>query len=86
MSLINDTSALTHQAVSAEARTRLSERRTALDPVALLHTIREAQSALTALTAPELRLHPKTRAWSSFWSVCPTSGAGMKRILLGSVR
>ena len=44
-----------HEAVSTDTKAWLGERRGALDPVALLHTIREAQSALTALTAPELR-------------------------------
>ena len=44
-----------HEAVSVEAKAALSERRAALDPVALLHAIREAQSALAAIVAPELR-------------------------------
>ena len=44
-----------HEAVSAEAKAALSERGAALDPVALLHAIREAQSALAALVSPELR-------------------------------
>ena len=41
-----------HDAVSAAAIAALSERRAALDPVALLHAIREVQSALAALVVP----------------------------------
>ena len=48
-----------HEAVRAEAKSKLSERRTTLDPVALLHTIREAQSALTAIVSPEVRPTPR---------------------------
>ena len=44
-----------HESVSAEAAAALAERRAALDPVALLHAIREAQSALAAIVSPELR-------------------------------
>ena len=60
-----------HEAVSTEARTRLSERRTALDPVALLHTIREAQSALTSLTVPELRPTPHGESLEQFLASLP---------------
>ncbi len=44
---------LAHNAVSPETRQALRERREELDPVALLHTIREAQSALAAIVHPE---------------------------------
>ena len=44
-----------HDAVSVEMKAALSEYRVQLDPVALLHAIREAQSALAALVSPELR-------------------------------
>ena len=47
--------AIRHEAVSAEAKAALIERRGTLDPVALLHTIREAQSALVAIVSPEIR-------------------------------
>ena len=60
-----------HEAVSDDARARLGERRTALDPVALLHTIREAQSALTALTAPELRPTPHGESLEQFLANLP---------------
>ena len=49
----------------------LSERRATLDPVALLHSIREAQSALTALTAPELRPTPQGESLEQFLSSLP---------------
>ena len=57
---------LRHEAVSDEAKAMLSERRATLDPVALLHSIREAQSALTALTAPELRPTPQGESLEQF--------------------
>ena len=41
-----------HDTVSAKLMAKLSEFRAGLDPVALLHTIREAQSALVAVTSP----------------------------------
>ncbi len=51
--------ALWHDAVSIEAKTTLSERRATLDPVVLLHTIREAQSALASIVFPELGSDPR---------------------------
>ena len=60
-----------HEAVSDDARARLGERRAALDPVALLHTIREAQSALTALTAPELKPTPQGESLEQFLASLP---------------
>ncbi len=44
---------LAHEAVSAHIKSALREHRDRLDPVALLHTIREAQSALAAIARPE---------------------------------
>ena len=41
-----------HDAFSAEAKAAVSERRATLDPVALLHAIREAQSALRGARVP----------------------------------
>ena len=60
-----------HETVSDDARARLVERRAALDPVALLHTIREAQSALAALTAPELRPTPHGESLEQFLASLP---------------
>ncbi len=48
-----------HGAVSAEEEAILAKRRATLDPMALLHTIREAQSALAAIVSPELRPTPQ---------------------------
>ena len=45
-----------HGVVSAEAKAALAERRATLDPVALLHAIRESQ---VALVSPELRPTPR---------------------------
>ena len=42
-----------HDTVSARLMAKLSEFRAGLDPVALLHTIREAQSAPVAVTSPD---------------------------------
>ena len=39
---------LQHQTATAELKERLTQYRAALDPVALLHAIREAQTALAA--------------------------------------
>ena len=47
-----------HDATGAELKTVLNEYRAGLDPVLLLHTIREAQSALVATTSPEVRETP----------------------------
>ena len=55
-----------HDAVSAEAKAALSERRATLDPVALLHAISEAQSALAALVSPELRPTPRGESLERF--------------------
>ena len=44
---------LQHEAVSAAAKAKLGERQATLDPMALLHNIREAQSALAAIVSPE---------------------------------
>ena len=50
-----------HDAVSVEMKTALSEYRGKLDPVALLHAIREAQSALAAVTSPRNPAHSQRR-------------------------
>ena len=63
-----------HEAVSDDAKARLVERRAVLDPVALLHSIREtqlAQLALTALTAPELRPTPHGESLERFLASLP---------------
>lgn len=44
---------LEHQAVSDETKEQLTQDRATLDPVALLHAIREAQAALAAASSPD---------------------------------
>ena len=44
---------LEHQAVTGELKGQLTQHRTGLDPVALLHAIREAQAALVAVSSPD---------------------------------
>ncbi len=60
-----------HEAVSAEVKAALSKRRAALDPVALLHAIREAQSALAAIVSPELRPTPRGESLERFLARLP---------------
>ena len=60
-----------HEAVSAEAKAALSERRATLDTVALLHVIREAQSALAAIVSPELRPTPRGESLERFLARLP---------------
>ena len=50
----------------------LKEYRARLDPVLLLHTIREAQSALAAATAPEVRETPSGESLSRFLAKLPS--------------
>ena len=49
-----------HDLTGDEMQAALNEYRATLDPVLLLHTIREARSTLLAATAPEVRETPQT--------------------------
>ena len=60
-----------HDAVSAEMKAALSEYRVQLDPVALLHAIREAQSALAAVTFPAIRPTPSGESLEQFLAKLP---------------
>ena len=60
-----------HEGVSAEAKVRLSELRATLDPVELLHSIREAQSALESIVSPELRPTPRGESLERFLAKLP---------------
>ena len=62
---------LQHDAVSVEMKGALSEYRVKLDPVALLHAIREAQSALAAVTCPEIRPTPSGESLEQFLAKLP---------------
>ena len=60
-----------HAAVSAPTKAKLAEHRATLDPVALLHSIREAQSALAAIVSPELRPTPRGESLERFLARLP---------------
>ena len=60
-----------HDAVSVEMQATLSEYRVKLDPVALLHAIREVQSALAAVTCPEIRPTPSGESLEQFLAKLP---------------
>ena len=61
-----------HEGVRAEAKEALRLRRATLDPVALLHSIREARSALGAIGSPELRPTPKGESLERFLARLPS--------------
>ena len=69
MSLINRL--IRHDATSDGMKDALNEYRARLDPVLLLHTIREAQSALVAATAPEVREMPSGESLDRFLTKLP---------------
>ena len=71
-----------HDATSDEMRAALIQYRAKLDPVLLLHTIREAQSALVAATAPEVRETPQAKASTVSSPSCRGCGAKVKSDLL----
>ena len=60
-----------HEAVNPEAEALLARHRATLDPVALLHTIREAQSALAAIVSPETRPTPWGESLERFLARLP---------------
>ena len=60
-----------HDATRDEMKDVLKEYRVRLDPVLLLHTIREAQSALVATTAPEVRETPTGESLEYFLAKLP---------------
>ena len=61
-----------HDATGAELKAVLEEYRAGLDPVFLLHTIREARSALVAATSPELRETPQGDSLDRFLAKLPS--------------
>ena len=60
-----------HDAIGDDARAVLREYRAMLDPVLLLHTIREAQSALVAAMSPEVRETPSGESLERFLAKMP---------------
>ncbi len=63
--------ALRHDEVSIEAKTTLSDRRATLDPVVLLHSIRETQSALASIVSPDLGSNPRVESLERFLARLP---------------
>ena len=61
-----------HDTTGAELQDGLNEYRSGLDPVLLLHTIREAQSALVAATAPSVRETPSGESLERFLAKLPS--------------
>ena len=60
-----------HDATGADLKASLEEYRTGLDPVLLLHTIREAQSALVATMSPGVRETPAGESLERFLAKLP---------------
>ena len=60
-----------HDATGDEIRVALIRYRSGLDPVLLLHAIRESQSALVAATSPEVRRTPHGESLSKFLAKLP---------------
>ena len=60
-----------HEAVNPEAKVLLARRRATFDPVALLRTIREAQSALVAIVSPEIGSTPRSESLERFLARLP---------------
>ena len=65
---------LDREDVSEETKLRLRKSRSELDPVSLLHSIRESQSALAAVGSAESGGNPMGRAWRASCRSCPTCG------------
>ena len=63
---------LQHQAVTDETKEQLTHHRVSLDPVALLHSIREAQAALVALSSPDHGEPAQQESLEQFLSQLPT--------------
>ena len=61
-----------HDATDDEMKASLNEYRTGLDPVLLLHSIREAQSALVATTSPDVRETPAGENLELFLAKLPS--------------
>lgn len=62
---------ISHEAVGDGTKAALAERRATLDSVALLHTIREAQSVLASIVSPELGSNPRVDSLERFLARLP---------------
>ena len=63
---------LQHQAVTDETKEQLTQHRATLDPVALLHAIREAQAALMSVSSPDHSEPAQQESLEQFLSQLPT--------------
>ena len=63
---------LQHQAVTDETKEQLTHHRVSRDPVTLLHSIREAQAALVALSSPDHGEPAQQESLEQFLSQLPT--------------
>ena len=61
-----------HDAVNEEIKEALRQRQAMLNPVALLHTIREAQSALMVVSSSQLRETPQGESLERFLARLPS--------------
>ena len=63
-----------HDEISVVVKNELREYQAGLDPVALLRSIREAQSAMAVMSSPEPQGPPHSESLNGSWSAYPTSG------------
>lgn len=63
---------LSNPTVSVDIKTALRTQRASLDPIKLLHRIREAQAGLAALGTPELTIESGNPSLEQFLSQLPT--------------
>ena len=63
-----------HDETSVVVKNELREYRAGLDPVTLLRSIREAQSAMAAMSSPQPQGLLLVRALTGSWPPCPTCG------------
>ena len=61
-----------HDEISARVKKELREYRAGLDPVALLRSIREAQSAIAAMSSPQLQETPHSESIDRFLARLPS--------------
>ena len=60
-----------YESASADVKAKLAKQQSAMDPVALLHTIREAQSAMPAIAPPEITAIPRGESLAQFLARLP---------------
>ena len=71
---------LQHQAVTDDSKEQLAQQRAGLDPVALLHSIREAQAALAAVSSPDQDGPAQQESLERFLSELPTLWQQVKTV------